>query len=747
MTTILFHEIIFYFLFVWPLLFLFSLLVAPLHLRKSRKAILFLFLTGPIGTLYCLWKPFIYPHEKHTVAGNAPLKTSPLTFLLGLTLAVLFLTGAIIFFHKGWTKNYYTFIKWHSYIGYFSFVVFVLYMYRHIRRYAPRKVAILTLWILLLLFFIIFMLNEINAYYLFSAPLIFLIAVTSYAVTRGLTDSVEEERLLAGMGLFFITAMAYYTGIYLAEPVNTMLTNNMALYILFIHGSIAVLLIPLAMSFFYVHRAVAHPQWFQRARRYSIPGYFALFLMFYTYAHQKWSGDKVEWRPIKTTYSTEATLTPVKDAASFIPQNYERALDDYTVCDNSQCHASLVQQWKYSTHRFSGSNLFFQKVVEKFANDVGRESTRFCQNCHDPVGALQADKKKYSSPERWKDNHGITCKVCHSISHVNFPKGNGSYTIRREIPYPVDMSLANWKDEWRGYIRWDLRLHFKNYSNPPLYQSPEYCMACHRLVLPSAKGKDIVIHDIYKSWQESDYAKQGIKCRSCHMDALMRDERGIYFPDHRFPGFNQSLSYMVADPRIPQKELKNFEVFTEKWIKGDVFMRSGVKQSPILGMKVTVEKMKSKKLHFVVKTKNIRVGHQFPAGALDLNEIWLEIKITDKNNRVVYHSGFLNPDRTLDSRAHKLGGKMVDKNGKPILFHNVWETQKILNVREILPGKSVLDTYKISVPRDTVYPLTITAQWNYRRARQDFVNWVFSGKGKQVTFPITTIVSLTMNIY
>lgn len=769
MTTVLHHEIVFYFTFVWPLLFLFSLLIAPSHV-KNMKAVIILFLTGPLGTLYCLWKPFIYPAIQHfqsfpdssnPPAEDAAQKNEPrpqsgrearqgrhsksLPVLLTITWVFLFATGLMVFFHKGWTANYYLLVKWHSYIGYLSFALFALFLFRHMVRHADRLTGVLMMWALFFMFFLIFTLNTINKGYLLSFPFIFLIALAFRSTQKRLTEPVAEEKTRAGFGLFFIIVMSYYTGMYLAEPVNSNLTNSMALYILYIHGTMAAMLIPLFLSFIQIHRSLPLPKWFTTARKVCIPGYIFLILFLYPWAHHKWSGDRIEWRPVKTTHSTEPSLEPVVNQASFVPRNYHWTLNEYSVCASYRCHPSLVDQWRYSSHRFSGSNIFFQKVVEKLAKKHGRETTRFCQNCHDPAGAFHPDQGDYNKPSRWERNEGISCKVCHSVQYVKPLSGNGAYTIRHEIPYPVDLTAPDWRKKWQGYIRWDLRLHFKNYSNPPLYQSPDYCVACHRLSVKNSSGQKVVIHDIYESWQNSDYAKKGIKCRECHMDEFVRNDRGIYYPDHRFPGLNQALSYMVDRPDIPDEKLKEFEKFTVDWIRGRLPMRARVKRGNILRMSVSVIKTSKTSVFAVkVKTANARVGHQFPAGTQDLNEVWLELQVQDAKKNVIYHSGFLNPDFTLDPNARRLGAVLVDKTGQPISFHNVWETEKILSKREIDPGKSVVDMFFVSVPEDAVFPLKVRTAWKYRRARQQFVDWVFEQEPanlKKITFPVTEIIS------
>lgn len=751
MTTVLHHEIVFYFTFVWPLTFVLSLLTAPHHAR-SWKYILLLFFTGPFGTLYCLSRPFLYPEKKHFEDSNLSgssleegngrqgWRSRALPVLLTLSCVLLLTTGGAIFFHKGWTKPYYILVKSHSLIGHVSFLLFSIYVYLHLNCHANWKAAVSAWCSLFLLFALVFTLNQINLRYLLSFVLIFLIVVLLRFAEKRIIKPVPGEVNRSGFGLFFIMVMAYYTGMYLAEPVNSRWTNSMALYILYIHGSIACLLIPLMFSFIQIHRSRALPGWFPFARRLSLPAYALLIVLFYPYAHQKWSGDKIEWRPIQTMHPTNPSLKPAS-AESFVPPSYHWTLDEFTVCASSRCHDSLVLQWETSSHRFSADNKIFKKVVELEAKERGREAIRSCQNCHDPVGAFMADRKKATDRSRWGKSLGVTCKVCHSIQKVAEDSSDGVFWLRHEIPYPVSLSSARWRTEWASYIRWDLRLHFKNYSNPPLYQSPDYCVACHR-VTGEIDGKKVVRHDVFDAWKASPYAKKNIRCRACHMDEFERNPRGILFPDHRFPGLNQALSLTADSPFMNKSGIHEFEKFTAAWVKGRVSRKSPFGNQtfvgPILSLQVKSPSRikRGRVLPVVFKTKNMRVGHDFPIGFKDLVEAWLEVKAVDGKGNVIFHSGFLKNDRTVDPDAHILGAAKVWKGGPPAHL-----TQPVpLKRRLIPPRKIVSDYFFIPVPEHASSPMTIYAKWNYRRLRQEYVGWFFTDK--RTTFPVTEIVSV-----
>src|SRR5439155_22553928 len=60
------------------------------------------------------------------------------------------------------------------------------------------------------------------------------------------------------------------------------------------------------------------------------------------------------------------------------------------------------------------------------------------------------------------------------------------------------------------------------------------------------------------------------------------------------------------------------------------------------------------------------VGHRFPGGTMDSNEVWLEVEARDAAGRVVGRSGALAADGTLDAGAHLVRAQPVDGEGRPL---------------------------------------------------------------------------------
>jgi tetratricopeptide (TPR) repeat protein len=61
------------------------------------------------------------------------------------------------------------------------------------------------------------------------------------------------------------------------------------------------------------------------------------------------------------------------------------------------------------------------------------------------------------------------------------------------------------------------------------------------------------------------------------------------------------------------------------------------------------------------------VGHRFPGGTMDSNEVWLEVTALDDRGRVLARSGAQGPDGALAPDTHLVRAQPVDQEGRPLL--------------------------------------------------------------------------------
>ncbi len=89
--------------------------------------------------------------------------------------------------------------------------------------------------------------------------------------------------------------------------------------------------------------------------------------------------------------------------------------------------------WRASTRR----------ARSRSSGTASVQASRWCAGCHDPVPFFSGafDDPKF---DMLQSSHfagaGITCTVCHAITHVNSTRGNADYTIEEPLHYPFAYS-------------------------------------------------------------------------------------------------------------------------------------------------------------------------------------------------------------------------------------------------------------------------------------------------------------------
>jgi hypothetical protein len=226
----------------------------------------------------------------------------------------------------------------------------------------------------------------------------------------------------------------------------------------------------------------------------------------------------------------------------FIP---EHVLHNDKYC--MECHADVHASWSASVHRFASFNnpAYFFSVKETrdfaMARDGDVNASRWCAGCHDPVPFFAG---KFSDPDfdmvhDPSAHAGITCTVCHSITHVNSTRGNADYTIDEPIHYPFAFS-ENPALAWvnRQLIKAKPEFHKKTFLKPDIHRgkdAPDFCSTCHKVHLPPELNdyKWLRGQNHHDSFWLSGVSGYGIasfyypqeasqNCASCHMPPIPR---------------------------------------------------------------------------------------------------------------------------------------------------------------------------------------------------------------------------------
>lgn len=425
-------------------------------------------------------------------------------------------------------------------------------------------------------------------------------------------------------------------------------------------------------------------------------------------------------------------------------------------CGSSGCHEEILAEWEPSAHRFSAMNPPFQAVQRLFADDRGAAETRYCAGCHDPIslfaGAKDIHEADLSAPGM---QEGVSCAVCHSLSRVD-QRGNADYVLT-----PPQRYL--WEDAggWRKWVSDFLirslpRQHTQDYDRN-LLRAPEFCGACHKQFIPEALNRFGTSpgQNQFDEWRQShwhtDDPATDLSCRDCHM-RLVSDshdpghgESGDVRRDendekHRHHGTIATNVLMPLVLKLPHWE-RQVEL-TKQWIRGETVLpeidhlwpRGPVASVEIVAPE-SAERGADARVRVVVR--NEKAGHAFTTGPLDFMQAWVHLTVEDASGAVFASWGAIDPDTRHivhgNGERHRIGnardqgtlvleGMPLDAEGRPLEKHQLWNKAGGLGVRQVYAGYSDTQVYRFRVPPDAVSPLTVRADLDFRRYRQDFLD-------------------------
>ncbi len=429
------------------------------------------------------------------------------------------------------------------------------------------------------------------------------------------------------------------------------------------------------------------------------------------------------------------------------------AANDY--CQS--CHPDSFHQWQRSAHRFSSfNNPFYRKSVELMADRVGRERTKWCSGCHDPVvlftGQMGAATQAKFSYDQFEAQQGLTCMSCHSISEVKDVKGNGGYVIEESKQYPFAFSQsATLRAVNRLLIRMEPSLHRKTFMKP-FMRTPEFCSTCHKVALIPALNSYRWMRgqDHYDTWYDSGVSGRAVRsfydppqpkaCRDCHLPAYRSDEFGNkkgYLHDHLFPAANTALPFVRSDAQTEER-IRQF--LQNKILSIDLFaIRRGDDVTVLGSTPVSVFPGEVLGLEVVVRTRGM--GHPYTNGTADSNETWVSLEARNGEEKF-FRSGVLDGAGRLDPAADMLTTFVINHDGKHMDRRQPQDIHAPLYNNGIGPGADRVVHYLVRVPDDARGEMRLSAGIHYRKFSRDYET--FSLGASFPSLPVTTLASDTV---
>ncbi len=376
--------------------------------------------------------------------------------------------------------------------------------------------------------------------------------------------------------------------------------------------------------------------------------------------------------------------------------------DPVGVSQCASCHADAAAQWSASAHRFASfNNPYYSAAVEAFRHEKGFVASRFCAACHDPALVLSGRIDGEIDRRTREAQAGIVCLTCHSIADHPSHSGNGGFIAR----------LAPWSPSGPEH---------KARLRPATLATSDFCGTCHRVGLTPEvtsvrwlRGQD----DLYPFLGSSiagagssaiHRAPSTQRCQDCHMPleasslgdaAAKAGSDGVKrIRSHRFLGANTALPHLRGDA----EQEKRVEAFLRDRVSLDLLLADGGE------------------LDVVMRSRG--VGHRFPSGTMDSNEVWLEVRALDAQGKLVGESGALREDGrgppALGKEAHLVRAQMVGPDGVPLPFRDVQHARGVVYDNALNPGDPQAVRYEL--PKST---RRVRARLLYRKFSAEYLRF------------------------
>jgi tetratricopeptide (TPR) repeat protein len=437
-----------------------------------------------------------------------------------------------------------------------------------------------------------------------------------------------------------------------------------------------------------------------------------------------------------------------------------------------ECHPDDHSRWSHSAHRFSSFNnpayLFSVREVRKvtYERDGDTRTSRFCAGCHDlvPLFSGAFDDPDFDDRRHPTANAGITCSGCHAITNIDSPRGNADYTIAEPVHYPFaysDNPVLAWIN--RQLVKAKPEFHKKTFLKP-LHRSPELCGTCHKVHLPEALNdyKWLRGQDHFDAYLLSGVSGHGAssfyyppraipKCAACHMPLRPSDDFGaaVFEPgagrqvhDHGFLGANTALPYMLD---LPPEVNQAHADFLAGALRVDIFgLKRGERidaelAAPLRPELPVLTPGEEVLLETVIRTTG--VGHTFTQGTADSNQVWVELRVTDAQGRLLARSGGLDKEGTVDPWSHFINAYVLDRDGNRVDRRNAQDIFTVLYNHQIPPGAADVVHYALRVPEDARGPLTVEAEVKYRKFDTRYLRYIQGPTFVRNDLPIVTLAT------
>lgn len=432
-----------------------------------------------------------------------------------------------------------------------------------------------------------------------------------------------------------------------------------------------------------------------------------------------------------------------------------------------RCHPDEAAEWEGSAHRHAGlGNPWYRAAFEEARREAGDGAARWCAGCHTPALLLAgrltgsgdggegtpmpATAELAADP---LDAEGVSCVACHA-ARAESTVGQGDFVLALPEGHGRAVAGGGFRRALFGLrVRFDPEAHRRAYSGH-LEGGSELCASCHKGHVDEGVGghRFFPVMNDYDPWQSSSYSGQGTvrsvhfpepeSCAGCHMGGA-----GDGRPSHRFAAAGTALPALRGDA---EQAAAMEAALTSGWVTLDLFARTPGRAplppgeeppvdlvepvlAPLDRVAEPVRPGESIRLDAVVRPHG--VGHAFPGGKPDLQDVWVELEAVDGAGRTVLATG---PDP--EAGAHRFRTVWVDGEGRRVDRHRLWRARATASERRIEPTGAEVVRFRLDLPEDLEGPLAVTARLRHRALPPDFHRWAFESLGREApALPVVTL--------
>jgi tetratricopeptide (TPR) repeat protein len=644
-----------------------------------------------------------------------------------------------------------------------------------------------------------------------AVGLVIALPFLAFGLTHYYTARHRKNRpaVRLGIALFITGIIVVFTGLALSQDLipgmPKLPTDSLLRSVTFwLH-----VLVPVASVVLYVMHRRAGPdiKWSWGIGWGAAVGGFVIFmLVMHSLDPRKWGavgpakGAKVYYFPSEV-HTVDGNFIPAKALM----------MDKYCL----KCHQDIYDDHFHSAHKFSSFNNPAYLFSVRKTREVGLKrdghvrASRWCAGCHDPVPFFSGafDDPNFDDVKHPTAHAGITCTVCHAITHVNSSMGNAAYTIEEPLHYPFaysDNAFLQWINNRLVKAKPDF--HKKTFLKP-FHKTAEFCSTCHKVSLPMAlnhykeftRGQNhydpFLLSGVSGTGARSFYYPPRAKknCAECHMPPKESQDFGSKDFDgsgkrkvhgHHFIGANTGLFYLLsrefnpkADPaRLRRAQKAHADFLRDDKVRIDLFgLKAGdtpeedgsIQGKLIAPLRPKLPVLQPGRTYLVeVVIRTVNLGHVFPQGTADSNEIWVDFQAL-AGKRVIGRNGALSDEKhdrgEVDPWAHFVNvyllGRARDRRGRipkdpeivRIDRRNPEDIVIPLYDHQIPPGAGQVVHYQLKVPEGTREPVTLKVRLRYRKFDHRYLSHVYGkgskiprGRGTSAKHPIPTLPIVDM---